>query len=141
MRRRTCRLFALCSSVSLLAWLLHPSFGCTGRTRGDSETKEPASTAVAGAPREWRADKQAVDGVGIPGPVTGVGGLGGSSRTVQSPKFPGWWIVLRLDGDRRLIDWAWHADPVSGPLCARWPECGTAAAAAGEAAAAAASPA
>jgi hypothetical protein len=63
-------------------------------------------------------DQQALDALGLAGaPVTFVGGMGGGSRIVLSPKFPGYWISLHLGranaerGERHLL--AWSTYPVT----------------------------
>jgi hypothetical protein len=98
-------------SMTLAALLVFSAgFGCRSPQRTGSPVRSREAPDLAALLHTGMTDQQALDTLAVTGPVTYVGGMGGGLRMVQSPTFPGIWIILHLghsdDGDLHLIGWS-----------------------------------
>jgi hypothetical protein len=98
------------STTMAILLLFSTGLGCAAPQHSTSRPRSDEGSDVGALLHAGMTDQQALDALGITGPVTYVGGLGGGSRMVRSPKLPGHWIVLHIgrseDGDPHLLDWS-----------------------------------
>lgn len=78
--------------------------GCHANQAANSPVPDLSTTLYKGM-----TDKEALRKLGITGPVTGVGSLGWCYRSLESPNYPGFLILLderiESDGELHLYEW------------------------------------